>query len=90
MFQDTEPSKFFMTCAYTVFMGHRNEIAGYKLRKAEDARLDRWTSVGYVKNMLGRKGTTGAFAILHRCKKRGFMPTDDFVWFSMRKREYRT
>ena len=28
-------------------MEHRSEIVGFKLSKVEDARLGRWTSVGY-------------------------------------------
>ena len=35
--------------AYNVVMGHRKAIGGYKLSKAEDDRLDMWTSVGYLR-----------------------------------------
>ena len=68
------------TWAYVVLMGHRNEITGYLLSKAEDARLDRWTSVGYAKQVLGRASTKGAITILSRCKKCGLMPKDDVMW----------
>ena len=30
---------------------------GFKLSKVEDARLDRWTSVGYARQVVGRAGT---------------------------------
>ena len=68
------------TWAYVVLMGHRNEITGYLISKTEDARLDRRTSVGYAKQVLGRSGTKGAITILCRCKKCGLLPKDDVMW----------
>ena len=53
-------------------MGQRSEIVGYTLSKVEDARLDRWTRVGYAKQVVGRAGTKGALTILYRCKSVGF------------------
>ena len=35
--------------AYNILMEHRTEIMGFKLSKVEDARFDRRTCVGYVK-----------------------------------------
>ena len=68
-------------------MGHRSEIVAYKLSKVEDARLGRWTTVGYAQQVVGRAGTKSALTILFRCKECRPVPKDDFVWFLMRKRE---
>ena len=73
--------------AFNILMRHRSEKVGYKLSKVEDARLGRWTSVGYAQQVVGRAGTKSALTILFRCTECRPMPKDDFVWFSMRKRE---
>ena len=67
--------------AFNVLGDHRNEITGYKLSKVEDVRLDRWTSVHYVKQVVGCAGTEGALTILHCGKKCRLVPTDDVISF---------
>ena len=57
------------SCACNVLVEHRNEITGYKLSTMEDARLDRWTSVGYAHRVLERAGTEGALTVPYRGKK---------------------
>ena len=75
--------------AYNILTGHRSEIVVYKLSKAKDARLDRWTSVwgrgGCAKQVVGRAGVNGTLTILHRCKQCGPMPKYDFIWFPKKK-----
>ena len=53
----------------------------YTHSKAEDARSDRVTSVGYANQGPGRACTKSALSILYRCKKCGRMPKDDFTFF---------
>ena len=75
--------------AFNILMGHRSETVGFKLSKVEDARLDRWTSVGY--DAVQVVGCGGAKRVPSRscflAKKCGLMPKDDFMWFLMRRRK---
>ena len=57
-----------------------NECLGCQV---EEARLDRWTSVGYVK-VQGHSGRHGAFTIVHMCTCSGLTPKDDFVRYLAR------
>ena len=41
----------------------------YNVLMVDDARLDRWVSVGYAEQVKPRAGTEGVLTILHRCKK---------------------
>ena len=66
-------------------MDHGRETMRCTHSKAEDARLDRWTSVGYTNQVPGRACTKSALSILYRCKKSGRMPKDDFTFFSRKK-----
>ena len=44
----------------------------YKFSKAEAARLDRWTRVGYAKQVIGRAGTKGSLHEVWTCAQRRF------------------
>ena len=50
--------------AVNVLIDHRNDKMGYSLSKVGDARLGSWTSVGHVKQVVGRAGTKGALTTL--------------------------
>ena len=52
---------------------------------SDEARLDRWTSVGCAKQVLGRSRTKGAFKILYMYTICGMLPKDDIMWFLLRK-----
>ena len=43
-------------------MDNKKEVKKYKFLKVDEARLDRWTSVGLVKQVPGHTGTKGAFS----------------------------
>ena len=51
--------------------------------QVEDARRDRWTSVGHVK-VQGHSGRYGAFTVMHVCTCSGLTPKDDFVRYLAR------
>ena len=53
--------------------------------KAEDARLGRWSGVGYAMQVVGRACTEGALTKLYRCQKCGLMPKDHVMWCLMRE-----
>ena len=76
--------------AFNVLGDHRNELTRYKLSKVEDVRLDRWTSVHYVKQVVGCAGTEGALTILHIVARSvGLCPTAMSLVFLMKRREPR-
>ena len=66
---------------FNTLVDDRNEITGYKLSNVEDVRLDRWTSVNNVKQVVGCAGTDGVLTILCRGKKCRLLPNDDVVRF---------
>ena len=43
--------------SYNALMDHRKETRRYALSKVDDARLNRWISVRYAKQVTGRAGT---------------------------------
>ena len=51
--------------------------------QVEESRLNRWTSVGYVK-VLGHSARHGPFTIMHECLCSSLTPKDDFVWYLAR------
>ena len=63
----------------------RNDKIGYSLSKVENARLGRWTSVGYAEQVVGRAGTKGALTTLVDAKSGSLRPKTIFMLFLMRK-----
>ena len=45
----------------------------------EEARLERWTDVGYAKQVWEQTGKQGAFTMAYMCTTRHLMPKDEFV-----------
>ena len=58
---------------------------GYSLSKVGDARLGSWTSVGDVKQVVGRAGTKGALPTLVDAKSGSPCPNTIFMRFQTRK-----
>ena len=71
--------------AVNILIEHRNDKMGYNLSKVENARLGRWTSVGYAEQVVGSAGTTGALTTLVDAKSGSLRPKTIFVLFLMRK-----
>ena len=65
-------------------MAEDNECLGSQV---EEARRDRWTSVGHVK-VQGHSGRYGAFTVMHVCTCSGLTPKDDFVRYLSRKKQF--
>ena len=50
----------------------------------EEARIERWTNVGYAREVRGQAGKKGPFTMSYMCTACQLMPKDDFVWFLAR------
>ena len=49
--------------------------------RLEKARLERWTSVSYARQVWGQACRKGAFTMTHMCTLCHLMPKDDFMWY---------
>ena len=67
-----------------VLLGPMAEVSEWLGSHVEEARLNRWTSVGYV-NVLGHSGRHGTSSIMHMCTCSSFTPKYDFVRYLARK-----
>ena len=71
--------------ASNVLMDLRKEVTEYKAGMVDEASLERWTSVGSVKQKLGQVGTEGAVTVSCRCMHCEKWPKDDFIRYLLRK-----
>ena len=71
--------------AHNALADFKNEVEANRASGANEARLNRRTSAGFARRVLGQMVTKEAFHTMYRCMNCLMMPKDDFPWSIMRK-----
>ena len=64
-----------------VLLEPKAEVNEYLRCAAEEARLNMWTSVRYMKQVLGHFVKKGALSTVCMCMCFRLMPKDDILWY---------
>ena len=70
-----------MTSCLEVLLEVKAIFGDCSRHRLEKARLQRWTSVSYARQVGGQAGRKGAFTMAHMCTLCQLMPKDDLMWY---------